>query len=464
MSVILTPYYYTFAKKIKRIMLIQKFGGTSVGSPQRMRELSSIIGQDQKPKIVVLSAVAGTTNKLVSISTSLGLKNIEDAIQKTDALNEEYIAFVNELLPNQDVNERGMMVVDRAFSLLRAMASEAFTDAQGKIILAQGELISTNLYHLYLSSVGIPSVLLSALDFMRTDVHGEPDLLSTRNLLLPIVDGLSDKSYIITQGYICRNANGGIDNLQRGGSDYTATILGAVLKADEVQIWTDIDGMHNNDPRIVQNTQPVRKISYREASELAYFGAKILHPTCILPTEKEDVPVRLKYTFDPSAPGTFISKESSGKTITAIAAKDNVTYVRITSGRMLNAYGFLRKVFEVFEKYQTSIDMITTSEVAVSMSIDNDYRLSEIVEELAQFGEIFFEKGQSIICIVGDKIGSQVGVFSSVLQAFQDIPVNMISYGGSKNNISVLIDSTYKENSLRSLQHVLFTQAIGADV
>jgi aspartate kinase len=451
--------YFCCIKSRELIMLVLKFGGTSVGSPQRMRELATIIPQNSPAQIIVLSAVAGTTNKLVALGDALQ-NNDDTANDKLAALRAEYDAFAIDLLPDANFHTRGKAVINHIFSTLASCANDVYTDEIGKTILAQGELLSTNLYHIYLSSIGISSSLVNALDYMRTDLDGEPDMPTIKKLLLPIVDALPNKSYIITQGYICRNAANGIDNLQRGGSDYTATILGAALNAEEVQIWTDIDGMHNNDPRIVQNTQPVRKISYREAAELAYFGAKILHPTCILPTEKENVPVRLKYTFDPSAPGTFISSESSGKTITAIAAKDKITYVRITSDRMINAYGFLRKVFEVFEKYQTPIDMVTTSEVAVSMSIDNDSRLSEIVEELNQYGEIFFEKNQSIICIVGDKLGAQIGVFSNVLQAFQDIPVNMISYGGSKNNISVLIDSTYKDASLRALHQVLFFNAV----
>jgi aspartate kinase len=348
--------------------------------------------------------------------------------------------------------------LEDTFSLIESLAISSYNPEHEKIILAQGEIISTNIFHIYLKSIGINSTLINALDFMRTNISGEPDINSTRKNLNPIMDKIVDKSLIITQGYICRNNRNEVDNLQRGGSDYTATILGAALYAEEIQIWTDIDGMHNNDPRIITNTQPVRYLSYREAAELAYFGAKILHPTCILPAEAENIPVRLKYTFDPSAQGTFISNVSSGTSITAIAAKDNITYIRVTSGRMINAYGFLRKVFEVFEKFQTPIDMITTSEVSVSLTIDNDDKLSEIIEELQSYGEIIFEKHHSIICIVGDKLSEETGITSTILSAFNDIPVDMISYGGSVNNISILVDTIYKENALKSLHTVSFEE------
>lgn len=440
-------------------MIIQKFGGTSVGSPQRIRELAEITNDDAI-KLVVLSAVAGTTNKLADIASVVKNGYLSQALNRIYELRKEYEHFINELLPQKEFLLQGKQIIETAFSLIESLSISSFNPEHEKIILAQGEIISTNLYHIYLNSIGKNSMLINALDFMNTNANGEPDMDVIRKNLNKILDDCSDKSYIITQGYICRNHKGEVDNLQRGGSDYTATILGAALFAKEIQIWTDIDGLHNNDPRLVSNTQAVRKISYREAAELAYFGAKILHPTCILPAEAEDIPVRLKYTFDPSAIGTYISNESSGKTITAIAAKDNITYIRIRSGRMINAYGFLRKVFEVFEKYQTPIDMITTSEVSVSLTIDNNDRLSEIVEELQCYGEIIFEKHHSIICIVGDKLVQEPDILSTILSAFSEIPVDMISYGGSVNNISVLIDTIYKESALNTLHNVLFEEQI----
>ncbi len=438
-------------------MLIQKFGGTSVGSPQRMKELAKLtMLKSFKARIVVLSAVAGTTNKLVHIAELVHLQDKDEALQSTQVLRQEYDNFTERLFGTLPYQTKACDILDQSFDVIYAQINLPYDDSILKTIVAQGELLSTRLYNLYLASIGIEASLINALDFIRTDAIGEPDIEATRKLLNPILDAIDHKSYIITQGYICRNFKGDIDNLQRGGSDYTATILGAVLHADEVQIWTDIDGMHNNDPRVVNNTSPVRKISYREAAELAYFGAKILHPTCIIPTENEQVPVRLKYTFDPSAPGTYISNESSGKSVSAIAAKDGITYIRITSDRMINAYGFLRKVFEVFEKYETPIDMIATSEVAVSLSIDNDAQLHHIISDLYKFGTISFEKNQSIICIVGDKLGQDTSISSTILSAFTDIPVNMISYGGSINNISILVSSDYKVNALRSLHDTLF--------
>jgi aspartate kinase len=442
-------------------MIIQKFGGTSVGSPQRMKELAKITLQSgSNPRIVVLSAVAGTTNKLVQLNSFLQGGQTIQATQHLTDLRAEYDQFVDDLYTTLPFKNKGNQVISNIFELLQSFVNQTFTSEIEKVVLAQGELISTNLYQIYLSSIGVESSLINALDFVRTDNKSEPDLLLIGSLLNPILDKLTHNNYIVTQGYICRNAEGKIDNLQRGGSDYTATIIGAVLEVEEVQIWTDIDGMHNNDPRIVENTTPVRKISYREAAELAYFGAKILHPTCIIPTEIKNVPVRLKYTYVPEAPGTYISKESSGKAVAAIAAKDNITYIRISSDRMMNAYGFLRKVFDVYEKHETSIDMITTSEVSVSMSIDNISKLDNIIADLSQYGRVSFEKNQSIICVVGDKLAEDTTVGPNVLKAFEEIPINMISYGGSINNISILVDSQYKNLGLKNLHRILFSDKV----
>jgi aspartate kinase len=442
-------------------MIIQKFGGTSVGSPQRIKELAKITLQTNlEPGIVVLSAVAGTTNKLVKLNDLLKNNNQIGAEEHITDLKNEYLAFVDELYSTQPFKNKGIEVLEETFTLLESFIKKEFNQEIDRVVLAQGELLSTKIYHVYLSSIGVESSFINALDFIRTDEFGEPDLNKIRSLLNPILDSLQNKKHIITQGYICRNAQGLIDNLQRGGSDYTATLLGAALYAEEVMIWTDIDGMHNNDPRIVKNTTPVRKLSYREAAELAYFGAKILHPTCIIPTEMTGVPVRLKYTFNPEAPGTYISNESSGTSVTAIAAKDNITYIRITSDRMINAYGFLRKIFEIFEKHETSVDMITTSEVAVSLSIDNDSKLTSIIEDITKYGRISFENNQSIICVVGDHLGLDTKACASVLSAFSEIPVNMISYGGSVNNISLLVNSEYKELGLKNLHSVLFSENV----
>lgn len=440
-------------------MKIFKFGGTSVGSAERMRAVADLIHDDQ-PKIVVLSAVSGTTNKLVALSGSL-LQGKRDAAKKQLAeLEEEYNRLIAELLPSAFYQRRAEMVMSKIWGQIRTLVQKEFLPSYEKIILAQGELISTALFHLYLESQSIPSRLLPALDFMRTDEQGDPDLSYILEELEHLLSDRTGVPYFITQGYICRNAEGEIDNLQRGGSDYSATLIGAALEADEIQIWTDIDGIHNNDPRIVDHTFPLRKVSYREAAELAYFGAKILHPTCVIPAEQAQVPIRLKNTFAPDAPGTLISSEGSGRRITAVAAKDGITAIKIRSGRMMNAYGFLRQVFNVFEQFQTPIDMITTSEVAVSLTIDNNTYLEAIVGALEPFGEVSYETEQTIICIVGDRLHRQTGFTRDIFDALEDIPLRMVSYGGSNNNLSILVASSYKKLALRALNTQLFGQRL----
>lgn len=438
-------------------MQVLKFGGTSVGSPERMRRIVELI-DDGLPKIVVLSAVSGTTNKLVELSDLIRKQQIEVASIKLAALREEYRLFVDELLPDEPFQERGHAVVKGIFDEMEQFLwVNRFELSHEKWILAQGEVISTNLFQIYLEYVERPSVLLSALDFMRIDEHGEPDLdWIQRRLELLLAQQHPLATYFITQGYICRNASDEVDNLQRGGSDYSATLIGAAIRASEIQIWTDIDGIHNNDPRIVENTWPIRQVSYREAAELAYFGAKILHPTCVIPAEDRQVPIVLKNTFEPKSPGTLISSASSNRTITAIAAKDGITAIKIQSGRMLHAYGFLRRVFEVFEQYRTPIDMITTSEVSVSLTIDSDKHLPEIIRSLEAFGDVSVDKDQSIICIVGDSLSAHTEVTKHIFSALESIPLRMVSYGGSNNNISILVSRDAKNAALRSLHKHLF--------
>lgn len=441
-------------------MLVQKFGGTSVGSPERMRQVADLIS-DGEQKVVVLSAVAGTTNKLVALSADLLSGNKEGVLAKLKAFYNEYYPFVDELLPDAEFNAEGRLVVEQQFGEIEALLNVSSpSEREEKVILAQGELISTRLFTLYMKSTKRSTTLLPALDFMTTNQIGDPDVPLIRSELDKLIQSAPTATYYITQGYICRNFVGEVDNLQRGGSDYTATIIGAALYSPEIQIWTDIDGLHNNDPRIVQGTTPVREISYREAAELAYFGAKILHPTCVIPAENDEVPVRLKNTFEPDAPGTLISAKSSGMNITAIAAKDNITAIKIRSGRMLNAYGFLRRVFEIFEKYQTPIDMITTSEVSVSLTIDQTNNLEKIVAALNAFGEVSIEANQSIICIVGDNLGKEIGTPTQVLSALSDVPLRMVSYGGSNNNISLLVSSDYKSMALKALHAQLFGSTV----
>lgn len=437
-------------------MKVLKFGGTSVGSPERMQQLVALIADDQ-PKIVVLSAVAGTTNHLQEIADTILRQDIAEASQKLGTLRLSYEKFISELF--QDFPEArpvAKKIIQDHFQFLAQQITRPFTAAIGKSILAQGELLSTSLFALLLTQKNIPAQLIPALDFMRIDVKGEPDLdflTAELSFLLEMNPGVT---CFVTQGYICKNHEGKTDNLSRGGSDYTATLIGAAIGAEEVQIWTDIDGMRNNDPRIVEDTFPIRQLSYREAAELAYFGAKILHPSCVLPAEKAGVPVRLKYTFQPDAPGTLISAASSGRTITAIAAKDGITAIQIRSGRMINAYGFLRKVFEVFEVYRTPIDMITTSEVAVSLTIDDTTQLPGILEALAPYGEITCQENQTIVCIVGDQLDQQTGFTREIFSALENIPVRMVSYGGSQNNLSLLIPESVKRQALQQLNQKLF--------
>lgn len=441
-------------------MLIQKFGGTSVGSPNRIRQVAELIADGDR-KIVVLSAVSGTTNKLVSLGESLVAKEYDVVNDKFLALKEEYNVFVSELLPEEPYYRHGRAALENQWKQIQACIEVTNPSSkEEKILLAQGELISTQLFAIYMKQIGKDAILLPALEFMKTNEQGDPDIAYIRKSLNETLAKSSDVKYFITQGYICLNAANEIDNLQRGGSDYTATILGAALFSNEIQIWTDIDGLHNNDPRIVNGTEPVREISYREAAELAYFGAKILHPTCVIPAEVDGVPIRLKNTFEPEASGTLISEKASGKKVTAIAAKDKITAIKIRSGRMLNAYGFLRKVFEVFEKHKTPIDMITTSEISVSLTIDHTNNLSEIIKDLTNYAEVSVENEQTIICIVGDSLATSTGCISEILSALSDVPLRMVSYGGSSNNISVLVDSKYKSIALQSLHEALFTKQI----
>mgnify|MGYP006168205495 FL=1 len=436
-------------------MKILKFGGTSVGSPERMKKLLDIINPSER-QIVVLSAVSGTTNSLVEISNALLKEDKKKGTELIKALQEKYNDFVVELLPAGEFREQGQEVVDYHFNFLLSLANNVFTAIEDKVVLAQGELLSTTLYHVYLKSISVPSVLLPALDFMKIDEDNEPVIPYTTENLTPLLGENTDNKLFITQGFICRNSFGEVDNLRRGGSDYTASLLGAAISADEVQIWTDIDGMHNNDPRVVKGTKPISHLSFDEAAELAYFGAKILHPQSVFPAQKYKIPVRLLNTMEPKALGTVISADSEKGKIKSIAAKDGITAIKIQSSRMLLAYGFLRKVFEVFERYKTPIDMITTSEVAVSLTIDFTDNLDKIVEELNSFGSVELDRDQTIVCVVGDFGAEKHGFAAKVLDSIKHIPVRMISYGGSAYNISLLVKTEDKVEALRSLHNRIF--------
>ena len=436
-------------------MKVLKFGGTSVGSPQRMKEVSKLINDGEK-KIVVLSAMSGTTNSLVEISDYLYKKNPEGANEVINKLEKKYFQHIQELYSTEEYKQKTLTLVKDIFNGIRSFTKDIFTMFEEKVILAQGELISTNMVTNYLLEQGVNVVLLPALEYMRTDKNAEPDLNYIKTKLAAQLEMHPDADLYITQGYICRNAYGEVDNLQRGGSDYSASLIGAAVNASEIQIWTDIDGIHNNDPRIVEKTSPVRQLHFEEAAELAYFGAKILHPTCIQPAKFANIPVRLLNTMEPSAPGTLISNDTELGKIKAVAAKDNITAIQIKSGRMLLAYGFLRKVFEIFESYQTSIDMICTSEVGVSVSIDDTKHLNEILNDLKKYGIVTVDHDMCIICVVGDLRWENVGFEAKALDAMREIPVRMISFGGSDYNISFLVSKEDKNRALQSLSNHLF--------
>ena len=412
-------------------MKVMKFGGTSVGTPARMKEVTKLVTKSGEPVFVVLSAMSGTTNSLVEISNYLYKKNPEGANEVINQLERKYLKHIDELY------------------------STDATKAQIREFLAS-EMNYLRMVVAYMQELGIKAVLLNALDFMRTDKNSEPDPVYIKEKLGAIMEKNEGQQVYITQGFICRNAYGEIDNLQRGGSDYTASLIGAAINAEEIQIWTDIDGMHNNDPRVVDKTQPVHQLHFEEAAELAYFGAKILHPTCVQPAKYSGIPVRLLNTMEPDAVGTTISNQTEYGKIKAVAAKDNIIAIKIKSSRMLLATGFLRKVFEIFESYQTPIDMVCTSEVGVSMSIDNSAHLGEIVDELKKYGTVTVDTGMCIICVVGDLDWSNIGFETRVMDALKNIPVRMISYGGSNYNISFLIREEDKKRALQSLSDMLF--------
>lgn len=437
-------------------MKVMKFGGTSVGSPKRMKGVASLVTESGEPTFIVLSAMSGTTNSLVEISDYLYKKNPEGANEVINNLEKKYMQHVEELYSTEEMKNTTREFLQGEFNYLRSFTKDLFTSFEEKSIVAQGEMMSTNMVVNYLKEQGVKAVLLSALDFMRTDKNAEPDPQYIKEKLAAIMEQNQGYLIYITQGFICRNAYGEVDNLQRGGSDYTASLIGAALPAEEIQIWTDIDGMHNNDPRVVEHTEAVRQLNFEEAAELAYFGAKILHPTCVQPAKYAGIPVRLKNTMDPKADGTIIDNVIVRGKIKAVAAKDNITAIKIKSSRMLLATGFLRKVFEIFESYQTPIDMIATSEVGVSMSIDNDSHLNDIVNELKKYGTVTVDSDMCIICVVGDLDWSNVGFETIATDAMKNIPVRMISYGGSNYNISFLIREKDKKQALQNLSNVLF--------
>ena len=433
-----------------------KFGGTSVGRPERMQEVAKLITKDEESKIVVLSALSGTTNALVEISTSLSQGDRNSAKKQIAALEVHYKNFCSQLLTTKVALEQAAAITQEHFEFLNIILKISFSEALNKDILAQGELLSTKLFSVYLGEQGIDHLLIPALDFMTIDNFDEPQIGSIKVKLAQILQRNKNKKIFITQGYISRNSKGEVDNLKRGGSDYSASLIAAAIKASVCEIWTDIDGMHNNDPRVVKKTVAIEQLSFEEAAELAYFGAKILHPASIWPAQLYNVPVRLLNTMQPDAKGTLITEKAGSVGVKAVAAKDGITAIKIKSSRMLLAYGFLRKIFEVFEKYRTSIDMITTSEVAVSLTIDNDTYLADIIKELEPFGTVEIDTSQSIVSIVGNEIAQTEDVMEKLFRALKHIPVRMVSYGGSHHNISILIAASHKLQTLQALNKDLF--------
>ena len=434
-----------------------KFGGTSVGRPERMHQVKDLICSSSEPTLVVLSALSGTTNALVGIGEALAQGDRGLAKDRIEKLHAHYLEFYPALLTTPAAREKAEAILKEHFELLHILLKISFNEAIQRDILAQGELLSTKLFHALLEELGIPSVLLPALDFMSIDENSEPELGKISDKLKALLAKHPDQRLFITQGYICKNHRNEVDNLKRGGSDYTASLVAAALQASVCEIWTDIDGMHNNDPRIVDKTRPIAELSFDEAAELAYFGAKILHPASIWPAQLHNVPVRLLNTMDPTAPGTLIKAEVADTGVKAIAAKDGITAIKIKSSRMLLAYGFLRRIFEVFEAYKTPIDMITTSEVAVSVTIDDLSHLDQIVEELRHLGTVEVDHDQAIVCVVGNRVAETKGAIQSVMNSLIDIPVRMVSFGGSKHNVSILVDGKYKVEALRRLNEGVFS-------
>jgi aspartate kinase len=434
-----------------------KFGGTSVGRPERMHQVKDLITRGEEPTLVVLSALSGTTNALVGIGEALAAADKVLAKDRIDTLHAHYLNFYPELLASSSARTKAEEILKEHFEFLNILLKISFNEAIQRDILAQGELLSTKLFHTLLEELGIPAVFLSALDFMSIDENSEPELGKISERLKTLLAQYHDQRLFITQGYICKNHRNEVDNLKRGGSDYTASLVAAAIQASVCEIWTDIDGMHNNDPRVVDRTRPIAELSFDEAAELAYFGAKILHPASIWPAQLHNVPVRLLNTMDPAAPGTLIKAEVAEMGVKAIAAKDGITAIKIKSSRMLLAYGFLRRIFEVFESFKTPIDMITTSEVAVSVTIDDLSHLAQIVEELRRFGTVEVDSNQAIVCVVGNQVAETKGAIQSVMDSLVDIPVRMVSFGGSKHNVSILIDAQYKVQALKSLNEGVFT-------
>lgn len=423
-----------------------------MGNAERMKNIYHII-RGEKQILVVLSAMSGTTNALVEIGTLALNGQKKEAYEALQVMQKQYVDTARQLLEDDEAACLHLKELFAGIEPVIAAAPEVQTEAA---IVAVGEKLSTYLFHRFLEKKQLPSALLDATQIIRLDAQGEPDIEDIRARLDAELPQHDNVQVLVIQGFICSDAQGNISNLGRGGSDYSASLFGAALQSEEVQIWTDIDGVQNNDPRVIQNTRPVRQLLFDEAAELAYFGAKILHPACVLPAQRSNIPVLLKNTLHPEDEGTLISRDHAGNGFKAVAARDNITAIRIKSSRMLLAYGFLRKVFEVFEKYKTPIDMITTSEVAVSLTIDDTSRLNEILEALQPYGKITVDHHKTMVGIVGNLNADETGLAQQLFSALNDIPIRMISYGASQYNFSILINTEDKIRTLQALNNNLF--------
>jgi len=436
-------------------MKILKFGSASIATADKMKNVANII-MDGRNNIIVLSSMRGTAEALAEISDYLYKKNQEGAIEIINRLEKTYRELIQSLYSEDNTKVKAEEIVSAKFDYIRTYTKDLFTLFEERVVMAQGELLSSELFHLYLTERGVNVILLPALDFMRTDKNSSPDPVYIKDKLTALLNAAEGTDLYITQGYVCRNAYGEIDDLRKGGSDYTASLIGVAVGADEIQIWADVDVMQNNDPRYVVGTRAISQLNFDEAAELAYFGTKILHPSSILPAKLADIPVSLKNIEQPNASGTLISNETEARAIKAVAAKDNITAIKIKSGRMLLAHGFLRRVTEVFENYQTSIDMLATSEIGLSLTIDDDRNLQLILDDLKKYGTVSVDADMVIISVIGDLESEDTSFAANILNAVKGISIRMISYGGSKYNFSFLIARKDKERALQILNDKLF--------
>lgn len=436
-------------------MKVLKFGSAAIGSVDKIQAVASIV-EKEKNNIIVLSSIKGTAETLAEISKYLYNKNQEGAFELINQLDDTYTSLISDLFETEEYRVKALKFIRWRIDYIRSFSKDLFTLFEERIVMSQGELISTDIFSFYFSERGTKAITIPALDFVRTDKNSVPDQDFLKEQLGPLLNVSEDVDLFMTQGYICRNVYGEIDDLRKGGSDYTASLIGSSLKLEEIQIWADVDVMQNNDSRYIKGTKAIRKLNFDEAAELTYFGEKILHPSSILPAKIANVPVRLKNTMNPDAEGTLISNDTDPGVIKAVAAKEGITVIQVRSAKMLLAHGFLRRILEVFDDYQTPIDMLTTSEVGVSITIDDARRLRDITDDLKKYGTVSVDEDMAIVCVIGDLNWLNIGFESQIADALKDIPIRMISYGGSNYNMSFLVRKKDKEKSLNLLNNKLF--------